>query len=115
MWNNTLAGNCLIKVLYSLVAALKYLLAEAILFSISDNSIIVYEKPAFIKKEDNTVIIYSDDLGQNEILKLENKNNNEIRKENKNNIDKLVTFEQIYKKTNDIYYWNSVSGAKEGK
>ena len=90
-------------------------ITKVLSYSISDNSIIVYEKPAFIKKEDNTVIIYSDDLGQNEILKLENKNDNEIRKEINNNIDKLVTFEQIYKKTNDIYYWNSVSGAKEGK
>ncbi len=95
-------------------------ISKVLSYSNSDNSLVIYEKPAFIAYdfETKTVTLYKDDLGQNSVLKIENEDNStsdNVLKKFKENLSLFDTYEHIYKRVGDNYYWSSVSTTSDEK
>ena len=95
-------------------------ISKVLSYSNSDNSLVIYEKPAFISYdfETRTVTLYKDDLGQNAVLTIENEDNStsdNVLKKFKDNLSLFDTYEHIYKRVNDNYYWSSVSTTSDEK
>jgi len=95
-------------------------ISKVLSYSNSDSSLVIYEKPAFIGYdfETKTVTLYKDDLGQNSVLKIENEDNStsdNVLKKFKENLSLFDTYEHIYKRVGDNYYWSSVSTTSDEK
>ena len=95
-------------------------ISKVLSYTISDNSLVIYEKPAFVTYdfETNKVYLYSDDKGENLVLTIENENNStsdNVLKKFKDNLSLFNTYEHFYEKKGDNYYWKSVGTAKEDK
>ncbi len=95
-------------------------ISKVLSYSNSDNSLVIYEKPAFISYDydTKTVYLFKDDLGQKQVLKIENEDNStssNVIKKFKENLDLFDTYEHIYKRDGDNYYWASVSTISDEK
>ena len=95
-------------------------ISKVLSYSNSDSSLVIYEKPAFIGYdfETKTVTLYKDDLGQKAVLTIENEENStsdNVLKKFKDNLSLFDTYEHIYKRVGDNYYWSSVSATSDEK
>ena len=92
-------------------------ISKIVSYTISNNSVVIYEKPAFYEVDMESITLYSDANGKNKLITLEPSDNivDTLIKNMKENLSKLDTYEHIFKKENNNYYWSSISATHEGK
>lgn len=92
-------------------------ISKIVSYTISNNSVVIYEKPAFYEVDMESITLYSDANGKNKLITLEPSDNivDTLIKNMKENLSKLDTYEHIFKKENNNYYWSSISTTHEGK
>ena len=89
-------------------------------YTSSDNSLVIYEKAAFVDYdfEERKVYVYSTDKGDSLVLTIENEDSStsdNVLKEIKNNLSLFNTYEHVFKKVGDNYYWQSTGTTVETK
>lgn len=88
-------------------------------YDISDNTIIIYEKPVFYSYDgiEQTITFFNSDQAKNPILSIEGVEYSLdlIKNEFKSDSNNYIVYEHIFTKSNGKYYWYSTNSAKEDK
>ena len=95
-------------------------IGKVLSYTSSDNSLVIYEKAAFVDYdfEERKVYVYSDDKGENLVLTIDNEDSStsdNVLKEIKNNLSSFNTYEHVFKKDGSNYYWQSTGTTVESK
>ena len=92
-------------------------ISKIVSYTTSSNSVVIYEKPIFYEADVEGITLYSDSNGKNKIITIEPSENymDTLLKYMKDNLSSLETYEIIFSKENNNYFFASINVTSEGK